>query len=162
MKRLLIAVPLLLLCCMFACKKAKGPANGKSVQPNNNLDSTVNVSAIINGSAWQTDSAYGYYVKHSGNDSGMSDLMITATSTDKKTGVISTITFNISNFSGPNEYAIAPPYNTATYYIGSMRHFAMHGSFVVATDTGYALRGSFSFLADTFQVSQGVFDVSLP
>ena len=162
MKRLLIAVPILLLLCVFACKKATGPANGKSVQPKNNVDSTVSVSAIINGSGWQTDSAYGYNVKHSGNDSGVSDLMITATSTDKKTNVVSTITFNISNYSGPREYKITPPYNTATYYIGNMRHFALLGSFVVATDTAYALRGSFSFVADTFTVSQGVFDVALP
>jgi hypothetical protein len=162
MKRLLIAIPILLLCCVFACKKAKGPANGKSVQPNNNLDSTVSVSAQINGVNWQTDSAYGYNVKHSGNDSGKADLMITATSTDKKTGLASTITFNISNYSGPAEYTISPPYNTATYYTGSTRHFALKGSFVVATDTAYSLRGSFTFTADTFTVSQGVFDVALP
>jgi len=64
MKRLfLILIPLSLCLGMPACKKAKGPANGNSVQPNNNLDSTVFMAATINGRDWLSDSAYGYFIR---------------------------------------------------------------------------------------------------
>ena len=143
----------------IACKKTKGPANGKSVQPNNNLDSTVSMSALINGINWQTDSAFGYNVKHSGNDSGMVNLMITATNKNKG---VSTITINITNYNGPNTYAVNPPLNTATYYIGNYRHYASHGQIIIGSDTAYALKGTFTFIADTITVANGVFNVALP
>jgi hypothetical protein len=159
MRRLLI-ITSLLVCCAFACKKAKGPANGKSVQPNNNLDSNVSINATINGYPWQTDSAFGYNVKHSGNDSGVSNLMITATNTNN--GRVSSMVFNITNFTGPSAYTINPPINTATYYIGNIRHYATHGLIIITSDTAYALKGSFYFTADTITVSDGNFNVALP
>lgn len=150
----------MLLCLFFACKKVSGPANGNSVQPNNHLDSTVAVSASINGAPWQTDSAFGYNVKHSGNDSGVSNLLITATT--YKSYPPSTITFNITNYTGPNEYPVNPPTNTAIYYIGNARNFATKGTITVTSDTAYALKGTFTFDADTFTVSNGAFNVALP
>src|ERR1019366_580119 len=127
-------------------KKVKGPTNGNSVQPNNNLDSTVSMSAMINGINWQTDSAFGYNVKHAGNDSGGVNLLITAT--NKNHGV-SSITINITNYSGPNTYPVNPPLNTASYYLGNFRHYATHGQIIVKSDSAYAIRGTFTFIADT-------------
>src|SRR4051794_18010848 len=108
MKRLVLAAVVLLFLIGNACKKAKGPANGKSVQPNNSLDTNVSISATINGIKWQTDSAFGYFVKTSGNDSGVVNLMITATK--KLNNSPTTITMNIYNYTGPNTYMINPPF----------------------------------------------------
>jgi hypothetical protein len=160
MKRLIIGIPLVLLCSFFACKKVKGPANGKSVQPNNHLDSTVAINASINGAPWQTDSAYGYNVKYSGNDSGVSNLMITAT--NYTTNPRSTITFNITKYAGLQVYTVSPPINAATYFIGNSRHFATKGTITFTSDTAYSLKGTFSFTADTFTVTGGVFNVAIP
>ncbi len=145
---------------MPACKKAKGPANGNSVQPNNNLDSTVGMTATINGRDWKSDSAYGYFVLKSGNDSSNVNLMITAT--QKLNDTARTITFNINNYTGPNSYTINPPFNTATYYVGNFRHFSDSGIVIVASDTAYGLRGTFYFKADTFTIAAGRFDVAIP
>ena len=160
MKRLAVIIPLILFISFAACKKSKGPANGNSVQPNNNLDSLVSMSATINGHLWQTDSAFGSYVQHSNNDSGITNLMITATR--KKNDSISTIVFNITNFSGINTYTINPPIITATYYLGNMRHYATSGIIVVTNDSGSSLLGTFHFIADTISVTNGTFNVSLP
>jgi hypothetical protein len=160
MKVRFVIIPVLLLCTVFACKKAKGPANGNSVQQNNNLDSTVSVSAVINGVNWQTDSAIGYSVKYSGNDSGVSNLMITAS--NKKNAIPSTITFYVTSYTGPNTYKINPPVNSAYYYLGNTRHLATKGTLVVASDTAYSLRGTFSFTADTITVASGTFNVATP
>jgi len=160
MRRLFIVIPVLLFCSFPACKKAPGPANGNSVQPNNNLDSTVSISATVNGAIWQTDSAFGQLVQYSGNDSGVANLLITAT--NKSNGNITTITFNLTNFTGPSTYKISPPVNMATYYIGNQRHLALQGVIVVTSDTGYALRGTFNFTADTISVANGVFNVATP
>jgi len=148
------------MCSFWACKKAKGPANGNSVQPNHNLDSNVSMNAIINGANWHTDSAFGYNVKYSGNDSAKSNLMITAINGNNSP--VTTITFNITNFTGPATYKINPPYTSATYYFGSSRHFAKNGQIVIASDTGYALIGTFNFEADTIDVANGSFNVALP
>lgn len=161
MKRLIVCIAVFLFCAFIACKKAKGPSNTKSVQPRNNLDSTVEMSATINGANWKTDSAFGYSIKYSGNDSNYANLMITATKHDA--GSPTTIKFNITRFEGPKTYPINPPINTATYYdAGNVRHYATSGSIVVASDTAYALRGTFSFSADTISVVNGIFDVALP
>jgi hypothetical protein len=161
MKRLILCIPVFLFCAFIACRKAKGPPNAKSVQPNNNLDSTVMMSAAINGANWKTDSAYGYRIRYSGNDSNYSNLMITATKHDSVSPT--TIKFSITRFNGPNTYVINPPINTATYYdANNVRHYATSGSIVVATDTAYALRGTFSFVADTVSITNGIFDVALP
>ncbi len=144
----------------MACKKAKGPANGKSVQQNNNLDSTVHISAYVNGVSWVTDSAFGYSVKYSGNDSGFTNLMITAT--NYANNPITSMNFAITNFNGAGDYPINPPINTITYYVGTRRHFATTGMISVSAGTLYALRGTFSFTADTIDVTSGVFDVARP
>lgn len=159
MKRFfIICIPVCLL-VFPACRKAKGPANVGSVKPKK-LDSTVHMYATVNGAEWKTDSAYGYNVRNSGNDTGISNLLITAT---KYTSGISTIKFNITRYTGLGTYTINPPVNTATYYdANNMRHFATAGTIVFATDTAYALRGTFSFTADTVSVINGEFDVALP
>jgi hypothetical protein len=164
MKRLVIAVPFIMLTLFAACKKASGPANGKSVQPDNTRDSLVNMAAIINGVAWKTDSAFGSYISHSGNDT-LVNLVISATRhTNDSLGITtnSTITFNITNYSGPSSYTINPPLNTAVYYVGNERHFATSGVINITNDSGYSLLANFSFTADTIMVTNGSFDVSLP
>ena len=160
MKRLLFIIPISFCLALPACKKAPGPANLKSVQPNNNLDSTVLMSATINGQTWKADSAYGYYVLNSGNDTATKNLMITGTQTSGSTPT--TVTINIYNYTGPNTYTIDPPINTVTYYVGSLRNFGRSGQIVISSDTAYALKGSFSFLAGGDTVTTGVFNVALP
>ena len=158
MKRLFVVIPLILFIAVAACKKNSGPADGKSIQLNNNLDSTVAMSATINGNSWQTDSAFGYKVATSGNDSGQFNLMVTAT---QHTGTISTITFNITNFSGKGTYAINPPLNTASYYVGNRRHYATSGTVNVTDTSHFSLIANFNFVADSFEV-QGKFNVAMP
>lgn len=147
--------------CMLACAKVSGPANGNSVQPNNRLDSTISVSALINGQQWQTDSAYSYRVVPSNNDSGKYNLLITATK-NVSFGGPSTFTLIISNYAGPNTYPINPPVNTATYYAGAERHFATSGEIVVASDSPYAVIGTFNFIADSTHIEYGAFNVPVP
>ena len=157
MKKLVIVM---LCICAFACKKVSGPANGKSVQPNNNRDSTVSISSTINGANWATDSAYGFLQVQSANDSGIVNLIINATN---YSGAIPTsMKLYITNYTGPNTYEIAPPANSATYYVGNNRNFATAGEIVITSDTAYALKGTFIFVADTVTVASGVFNVALP
>lgn len=160
MRKLLFIIGLLGVCAFFSCKKAKGPANGKSVQQNNNRDSLVNINALVNGVTWNTDSAFGYSVKYSGNDSSISNLMISAI--NNNASPITTMTFNIANFTGPKTYTISPPTVTAAYYVGNSRHWATHGQIVVMSDTAYALIGQFNFIADSLDISNGYFNVALP
>jgi hypothetical protein len=160
MKRYFIAVPILLFLAFLACKKAPGPANGKSVHQNNNLDSNVAMSALINGENWHTDSVYGYRVASSGADSSVS-LMITATQKNPN-GPASTIVFNISHYQGVTTYPINPPNISATYYRGNERHFATSGQIIFTSDTAYALVGIFYFIADSFMVEQGAINVARP
>ena len=160
MKRLVIVIIALVCVCAFSCKKVSGPANGKSVQPNNNRDSTVNIICTINSVSWTTDSAFGLLQKQSANDSGVVNLIINATN---YSGAIPTsMQLYITNYTGPNTYSIAPPANTATYYIGNNRNFATGGQIIITSDTTYALKGSFNFIADTITVASGVFNVALP
>ena len=120
------------------------------------------MAASINGAQWHSDSAaaFGYFIQQSGNDSGITNLMVTAT--QKLNNSTQTITFNISNYTGPNTYTINPPYNTAAYYINNIRHYADTGVFTITRNTGFSLLGTFSFRADTFTVVSGSFDVALP
>lgn len=154
-----------------ACKKASGPPNVKSAQVNNTLDSSVYMSAMINGFLWVTDSAFGYQVKSSANDSGASSLMVTATRI--KGDSISTITFQISQYTGDGTYAIDPPYTSLSYYVGNTRYFATNGEIVinpnkinslVATGNGgdLSLSGTFSFVADSLEVWGGNFYIARP
>ena len=161
MKRLFLIIPACIYLISPACKKASGPADGNSVQKNNNLDSTLSINAQINGNNWQTDSVFAYYVQYSGNDSGVVSLQIIATRkvNDSATSMI----FYINNYTGPNTYTINPPINTATYYsYGNLRNYADSGQIVITSDTAYALKGTFTFTADTFRITNGTFNAALP
>ncbi len=160
MKRLLFIIPISFCLALPACKKAAGPANLKSVQPNNNLDSTVLMTATINGQQWQADSAYGYYVQNSANDTSSKSLLITGTRNNS--GSPTTITFNIYNYTGPKTYSIDPPVNTAAYYVGNLRNFGGSGHITISSDTAYALKGSYTFIAGADTITSGVFNVALP
>ncbi len=161
MKRLYtIAIPLFLFAAVCACKKASGPANGNSVQPNNNLDSLVSMSAVVNHQYWQTDSAFGYLVKTSSNDSGATSLLINAIQGSGSTA--QTINLYITNYTGLGTYPINAPYTTATYYMGTTRHFATSGQVTIQSNINYSLIGTFSFVADTITVDSGVFNVAMP
>lgn len=161
MKKYIQGFLVVVIIALFGCSKAKGPANAKSAQPDNNRDSTVTMYATINGQEWKTDSAFGYNVKYSGNDSGIVDLLITATK--HETAFNSTIKFTISDYSGPGLYPVNPPYITATYYRGSTRFYATSGQINITTAINpYALVGTFDFVADTISVTNGYFDVAKP
>jgi hypothetical protein len=161
MKKCGAAFICILFLMVLGCSKAKGPANAKSAQQNNNRDSTVTMYATINGEQWKTDSAFGYNVQFSGNDTGIIDLLITATLHEPTLN--STIRFTISNFSGPNIYPVNPPYVTASYYRGSTRYFATSGQIIITTAVNpYALTGNFDFVADSITVTDGYFDVAKP
>ena len=159
MKRYAVIIAVLLCALIGACKKAKGPANGKSIQQDNNRDSLVNMNASINGNSWHTDSAFGYKVLSSGNDSSVTNLMITAV--NKNNGNPSTITFVINNYTGLTKYAINPPQVTATYYEGTIRHYATYGDVNFTSNANYSLIGDFYFQADSFYVN-GTFNVATP
>jgi hypothetical protein len=146
-----------------SCARAPGPADANSVQPNNNLDSTVSISAAINGIKWQTDTAVGYVVKNSGNDSLMEGIQIVSyPGNNNYNNSANTMVFNLTFFTGPGTYIIDPPVNEVTYYIGTARHLALSGQVVVASDTAYALKGTFNFVTDSFTVTNGVFNVAMP
>ncbi len=159
MKRYFVIIAILVCAAVGACKKAKGPANGNSIQQDNNRDSLVNMSAAINGNSWHTDSAFGYKVLSSDNDSSVSNLMITAV--NKNNGHPSTITFVVNNYKGLAKYAINPPQVTATYYEGTVRHYATYGDVNFISNANYSLIGDFYFQADSFYVN-GTFNVATP
>lgn len=146
---------------MAACHKNKGPANAKSVQQNNSLDTNVFMNATINGGSWHTDSAWGNYVKYSGNDSTRKGLYVIANNT---AGTGSSIHLNIANYVGPDTYLIDPPLNSATYYTGSTQYSATSGAIIITSDTGYALLGIFNFFKSgaNIAVSNGSFNVAKP
>ena len=158
MNRFLILV-LIVSMGYVGCKKSSGVASVNSIHTNNNQDSLVSMSATISGLSWQTDSVYAYKVQSSGNDSMLVNIMITATKKENPTA--SSIVFNITSYSGPDTYMVNPPINTATYYVGTSRHFANSGRIIVSTNTKASMIGSFSFTADTFVVS-GKFNVANP
>ena len=161
MKRLCIAI-IILATAFVSCKKVSGPADGKSIQPNNNRDSMVALSAMVNGQKYKTDSAFAYLIKSSGNDSLASGLMINAVEKDSATHASRTININITRFTGPATYQINPPYNTATYYVGTMRNFATSGQIIITSDTAYSLTGTFNFIANADTISGGTLNVAMP
>lgn len=120
----------------------------------------VSVSAVIDSQNWHTDSAYAYLIKPSGNDSLITGLMINCVKTTGNNA--QSINFYLSNFSGPGTYLINPPYNTATYYIGTARNYATLGQIVITSDTAYSLIGTFNFIAGTDTINDGVFNVAMP
>ncbi len=162
MKRFLVLIPVCVCIVFAACKKVSGPANGNSVQVNNNLDSTVSFSASINSTTpnWTTDSAYGYFIKSAGNDSLLRPLLITASKNVYK-GTYSSFKLNITNYTGPKTYNIDPPGNSISYNEGNTQFFATYGSITITSDTPYAMIGTFSFGADSMQV-KGSFNVATP
>lgn len=160
MKRSFFIAGFIALVCAYGCKKAKGPANVPSAQTDNSVDTLLNMSAIINGEEWKTDSAYSYKILSSGNDSGVLNLMVI--STQIKDNLATTIKFNITGYTGLKAYPINPPLTAATYYAGNERHAASSGSFNVQSDTANVLSGTFFFVADTIVVTNGTFKVALP
>lgn len=162
MKKLFFIIPVLVFASFISCKKAKGPASVPSIQPNNGINSLLNMSAIINKQMWETDSAYSYKVKQSGNDSGIVNLMVIATRKKDSIHNTSTIVININDYTGPTTYAVDPPTYAITYYDGKIRHYATTGRFTVLSDTGQMLKGIFNFVADSIKVDAGSFTVALP
>jgi len=168
MKRIYFLIFILPIVALFAsCTKASGPADGKSIQQNNHLDSTVAISASINGANWQTDSVFAYNIMPSANDSGVVNLEIIAT--QKNGASPTTMIFYISNFTGAKTYEINPPLNTVTYYVGSTRFFGTSGQIqlavnqiVVSQDTAYSLTGNFNFIAGADTVTNGIINVAKP
>lgn len=160
MKKLFLFGLLFSFVLAVGCRKTKGPLNTKSAQPDTSIDSLLNMTAEINGVRWETDSAYSYRVKSSGNDSNLINLMVIANKTSN--GITSTMKFNISNFTGIGNYPILPPANTITYYYGSIRHFATSGVFTVIKDSGGVMSGTFNYVADTLSVTNGTFTLALP
>lgn len=158
--RQFVFILFLIVAVLAACSKNKGPANGKSVQPNNRLDTLVSFTTLINRLSWHTDSVYGYFSHQAGNDSGYINLLINAYGNNN--GVLNTVTISIFNFIGPATYPINPPATTATYYIGSKRHYATSGAVTITANTAYGLTGTFNFIADTFSVTNGSFNVAEP
>lgn len=158
MKRIFIVI-VAITALLGACSKKKGPAPVHSVQQNNNLDTGITMDAKISGIDWHTDSVFAYRVQYSG-DSGKMDLYITATNISSDTP--STIAFTITNYTGVNNYAVSPPFVSATYYRGNERHYGTVGSINITTDGPYAIIGSFNFTADTIIISQGSFNVAKP
>jgi len=158
LQRLFICLSFALL--LAACAKHRGPANGKSVQPNNNLDTLVGFNALINRLGWQTTSTYGYLVHQAGNDSGATNLLINAYGDNN--GVTNNFNFTIVNFIGPGTYNVAPPLVSAVYYVGKARHNGTSGQIIVTSNTPYGLVGTFSFVADTFSITNGAFNVAQP
>jgi hypothetical protein len=157
MKRFLVIFAILAYLASGACKKASGPADGKSVQPNNHLDSTVVDSANINGTVWKTDSAFGYYVTYAGNDTGRSDLMIIANQKNSN----SSMTMYITNFAGVGNYPINPPLVSITYYINNKQYYGTSGTIAIDSVRYPILVGTYNFTADTLNVTGG-FNVALP
>src|SRR4051812_35864822 len=101
---------LLLLSVCFsaavACKKSSEHETGSSIQSNNAIDSNASLTATINGGVWRADSAFGTFINGSGNDSGMVNLMIEAM--NNSTDTHRTVLLNITNYTSPGTFAIAP------------------------------------------------------
>jgi len=159
MKRLLFLF-VVLAAVAASCKKTKGPSNVPSAHQDNGIDSLLSMKVSINGREWSTDSAYSYKVKNSDNDTTTFNLMVIATQIKGDTA--STITFNITGYSGIREYVINPPQYTATYFANNHRYFATSGSFNVRADTGHVLSGTFNFIADSISATKGTFKIAIP
>lgn len=147
------------LLALAACSKKRSYPVTNSVQQNNDQDSLVGMDAKINGQVWQTDSAYAYKIRYA-NDTAMRDLYINASRRVNDT--ISTISFTIVNYTGVNNYRVDPPNVTATYYVGTERHYATQGTINITTDGPYSLIGTFNFIVDSTVVTEGNFNVAKP
>jgi hypothetical protein len=159
MKKIFPVVLVSVILGCVCCKKS-GTTEKPPIDNTNNLAEKIMMHATINGKEWKTDSAFAYRIKNSGNDSGRIDVMISAAK--KMDNPVTTITFNVSYFTGQGVYPIDPPNVSATYYVGSKRYLATSGEIVFKNDTGETLRGTFTFKADTIDVTNGTFTVAMP
>ena len=157
-RKALLFVVLVCLYC-FSCKKKHSTVDKHSVRPPKSLDTLIGLTAKVNGIPYQTDSVVGYKVNYS-SDSGKFDRLVRATVMQGNSANI--ISFIVNNYSGLNTYYVSPPYNSATYYSGSLRYFASSGTITVTSDSDYGIIGNFSFTADTITVTEGVFNVEQP
>jgi len=155
-----VGILALLVISSLACKKTKGPADVKSAQQDNSLDSPTLMSATVNGVGWKTDSAFSYRVNTSTNDTETVNLMVSATNYGGSSPT--TIVIHISGYQGVRSYAIEPPENNATYYANNRRFYATSGSFNVLKDSANIITGTFSFIADTVVVTKGNFSLVSP
>ena len=150
---------LLLAVIQLSCKKKANTGTGYSVKPPKGLDTLVAMTSKVNTGSWTGDSVSA--VKSiSRVDSTKVDLIVTGTA--GKNSSASTITFTITNYTGPNTYNIDPPYTSATYYQGTVRHYASSGQVIVSSDDPYGVIGTFSFTADSFAVTDGNFNAAQP
>ncbi len=159
MKNILAALIILACFIPVACKKKTKTGIGYSVQPAKGLDTLVGMDAKINGAPWHSGGAVGYKIR-SRIDSNKVDLIVNATQGADNAAV--TLTFTVTNYTGPNTYAIDAPAVSAACYLGSMRHFSNTGQVVVSSDGPYGVIGTFSFTADTVVITDGVFNVAQP
>lgn len=160
MKKLVFAIAVAGVVVAGACKKKPGPADVPTAKPDTSLAAQITMSAIINARPWKTDSSYSYKVQNSANDTLSYNLMIVATRVENNE--VSTINLTINDFKGKGSYTINPPINTATYYNGNIRHYALSGNITITADTSRLLSGTFTFVADTVTVLDGQFKVAQP
>lgn len=160
MKKFVFAIAVVSVVMAGACKKKPGPIDVPSAKPDTSIAAQITMSALINARQWKTDSSYSYRVRNSANDTLSYNLMIVATRIANNE--ISTINLCINDFKGKGSYPINPPVNTATYYNGNMRHYALSGNITITADTGRLFSGTFSFGADTVNVLDGRFKVAQP
>jgi len=159
MKRVPHILFFILTMLVFACKKQPDPLDLPSVQPDNRLDTLVTFSATVNGKTWQTDSVEANNVAYS-IDTTKANLLVTAKRIANDTTTI--ITFSIAQFSDTGIYVINPPAISATYYIGTQRHYATSGQIEITSYANYAIIGTIIFVADSIVVTNGTFNVQQP
>lgn len=152
MNRIFICFLIMTGLVFAACSKKKTAAPANNLQ--SNPDSNVFMSATVNGTSWHTDSAIGYNILTSTNDSNRLGYQLTGTYNG------GAITLYITNYSGPAVYTINPPAISATYNMGNQRHYASSGQIEIISDTAYALIGNFNFTADSITVTNGKFNAA--
>jgi hypothetical protein len=156
MNRIVLIVLLLVGIWGVACTKSTPTPTPPPVV---NTDTfVIALNATINGTAWQTHTSYGYTIITSANDSGLINLLITGATTVN--GTATKIALYLTNYTGIGVYNIAPPNVSATYYNGSLRHYADSGQIAVSFDSSGYIKGTYGFKADTVRVTNGTFSVS--
>jgi len=148
---------LIFIVCVLiaACGKKKGATPIPA--PPAFVDSPF-VTASIGNLNFATDSATILSVAYPG-DSAKLDVSLQAVKTIGGVGYM--LLFYITNFTGVNTYAVAPPQVSITYYANGVRHYAQSGQIVVATDSNNIITGTFNFVADSLVATNGAFNVIL-